>query len=66
MCYVGMKACGCCVAAAVDKPEWAKETAKTVAKWMRDGLTIERKTVQWSRENLTVCEHKAEQKALAL
>jgi hypothetical protein len=68
MCYVGIKPCGCCVAAAVDNPEWAKDTAKAVSKWMRDGLTIERRTVQWSRENLTMCEHKkpAKQTALAL
>lgn len=57
MCYVGIKACGCCTAVAVDRPEFAKDTAKTVAKWMRDGLTVERQTVAWAREHLFTCEH---------
>lgn len=45
MCYVGRKACGCLVTVAVDKPQWKRETAKSVAEWMRDGLTVERMTV---------------------
>lgn len=58
MCYVGIKACGCAVAACVDLPDMKKDTAKCIAKWTRDGLTIERKTVQWARENLFECTHK--------
>jgi hypothetical protein len=57
MCYVGLKACGCAVAAAVDLPDLAKDNAKCIAKWMRDGLTIERKPVEWVRENLMRCTH---------
>lgn len=59
-CYVGIKACGCAVAAAVDNPEHFKDTAKTVAAWIRDGLTVERKPVEWVRENLRSCKHKPE------
>ncbi len=40
--YVAMKPCGCVVAAAVDNPEHKKDTAKDIAKWVRDGLTIQR------------------------
>ena len=64
MCYVGLKACGCAVAAAVDRPDLAEDNAKHVAKWMRDGLTIERKPVEWVRENLMRCTHSEKQGAL--
>lgn len=40
--YIGRKKCGCVVAAVVDMPGFEKETAKTVAEFIRDGLTIER------------------------
>ena len=63
--YVGFKSCGCAVAACVDGPEYAKETAKTLAEWVRGGLTIERKTVGWVRENLHFCSHN-KQEALPL
>jgi len=63
--YVGFKSCGCAVAACVDGPEYAKETAKTLSEWVRGGLTIERKTVGWVRENLHFCSHN-KQEALPL
>lgn len=55
--YVAFKDCGCAVAATVDEPQYAKETAKCVAKWIRGGLRVEQKTVGWVRENLHFCEH---------
>jgi hypothetical protein len=63
-CYVGIKSCGCAVAACVDRPELAKDTAKTIAKWIKDGLTIERKSVEWARANLFACKHESKQLAL--
>ncbi len=39
---------GSVVCAAVDRPEYAKE----IAKWIRDGLAIERVPVAWVREHL--------------
>lgn len=57
MAYIGRKACGCCVAAAVDKPEHRKDTAKHVAQWVRSGLTIERVPVDDARKALKKCEH---------
>jgi len=45
MVYIGRRAgeagasCIC-----VDKPEWAKDTAKTIGKWIRQGKTVERVT----------------------
>ena len=54
-CYVGIKECGCVVAAVVDVPEHRKETAKAVQEWIRDGLQIERQTVTWVREHFTKC-----------
>lgn len=55
MSYVGLKACGCCVAAAVDSPEWQEDTAKFVADLVAGGLVVERKTTEWVRENMKGC-----------
>jgi hypothetical protein len=40
--YFGVKACGCRVAVVVDDPEYPKDTAKSVAEFIRDGYTVER------------------------
>lgn len=47
--YVGVKPCGCKVAATVISPQWTKETAKTVAEWINRGYTVEQ--VECSEEN---------------
>ena len=58
MCYVGIKQpCGCLVAAAVDKPEYANGLGPVLAGWIRDGYTIERATVDEVRARLTSCSH---------
>ena len=43
--YIGRCKCGAIKFTTVDKPEYAKENAKEIAKCIRDGLTIERVTV---------------------
>lgn len=43
--YIGFKSCGCGVAVCVDDPSHKRETAKTVAGYLREGLTIERVTM---------------------
>ena len=58
MAYVGIKKCGCCVAATVDVPEHKKETAKFLSILIKDGLIIERKPVEWVRQNLKSCKCK--------
>lgn len=55
MAYVGIKSCGCVVAATVDNPAHQKEVAKDVATFIKEGLTIERKTCAWVRENFEGC-----------
>lgn len=40
---------GTVVAASVDTPDRARDNAKIVGKWLRDGLTIERVPVEWVR-----------------
>ena len=40
----------CC--ATVDKPEWKSETAKATAKWIRDGLSVMRVTLEEARDGL--------------
>lgn len=37
----------------VDSPEDVRDTAKTIAGWVRDGLTVERVTLDRGREGLT-------------
>ena len=45
MAYVAFMDCGCLVMAAVDEPAYAKDNAKVVARCVRDGLRVERMTV---------------------
>lgn len=40
--YIGRKSCGCAVAAAADIPGMEKETAKSVASFIRDGYAVSR------------------------
>lgn len=54
-CIVGIKPCGCAVAATVVDPERSKDVAKSVASWVRDGLRIETRSVEWVRANLRPC-----------
>jgi hypothetical protein len=56
--YIGKKECGCIVAAFVDNPEHKKDIAREIAKWIKDGLTIERVTDDYVRENFKRCTHK--------
>lgn len=58
-CYIARKPdCGCIVMAVVDEPRHAKDTAKEIAKCIRDGLTIERVTVGYVRTHELGCKHK--------
>jgi hypothetical protein len=55
MAYVARCECGHIVAAAMDEPAYRKDNAKEVARWMRDGLTIERMDVEAVRVYLHEC-----------
>ena len=59
-CYVAIKPCGCAVAATVIVEDHEKDTAKDVALFIRKGLRVEIKSVEWVRENLRRCTHPAE------
>lgn len=61
MAYVAtVPGCGCVVAATVDAPEYARDTAKEVASWVRRGLTISRHTVEAVRTMpFRTCPHRA-------
>lgn len=58
MAYIARKDCGCIVAAAVDAPESRKDVAKEVRKWIAGGLTVERVTCGYVRQNMRRCPHK--------
>lgn len=67
MSYIGRKPCGCVVCAAVDSPQYRKEVARDIAKWVRSGLTIERVPCSDVRTLPFGCTHKkatARQEAL--
>jgi hypothetical protein len=57
-CYIGVSQAPChhAVAAIVDdsaeRPAWKREVARTVAEWVRDGLSVERSTVGAVRAGL--------------
>ena len=55
MCYIGIKECGCVVAACVDNPEHKKDTAKNISDWIKDGWTTERIPVEDTRNRLSSC-----------
>ena len=57
MAYVGLKPCGCIGAAFVDRPEYAKDIAREVASWIRNGLTVERMTTEEVRAADWKCTH---------
>jgi hypothetical protein len=56
--YVGIRPCGCCVAACVDVDP--KRSAKFTGDLIRRGYTVERHPTEWVRENLRQCDHKQE------
>ena len=58
--YVGTKPCGCTVAATVINPEWAKDTAKSVAQWIKDGYTVDKVSLEEVKIKLKSCKCAAE------
>lgn len=62
-CYIGRAKCGCVIAATVDDGKDPKRVAKDVAEFIADGLTVERSTVGYVRQNFG-CKHKAAQLSL--
>ena len=44
--YVGRAQCGCVRAVIVDDPDTRRLTARETARWIRDGLAVERLTVE--------------------
>lgn len=54
--YVGQcKECGAYCAAFVDTPSLAKDIAKEIAAWIRDGLSVTRVEMNFVRENFNSC-----------
>jgi hypothetical protein len=56
--YVGVKSCGCAVAATMFNPENVEaEVARDVAEFKRNGYTVREHDVEWVRANLRRCKH---------
>ena len=54
-CYVGIMPCGCYVAVVMDRPEYRKETAKTIAQYIQNGYRIEPAILEEVRHKLGKC-----------
>lgn len=54
--YLGRKVCGCVVAITVDDTDNRKWTADAVAEFIRDGLTVDRVTIEDGRKALNFCQ----------
>lgn len=68
MSYIGRKPCGCIVCVIADEPGMRNEVAKFVAKWIKEGLTVERVTHEYVRQNWVGmdCPHTPESAQLPL
>lgn len=55
--YIGIKSCGCCVAATVDDPQHMKEVAEDLAEFVESGLHVERVKIEDARLRLEQCIH---------
>lgn len=65
MAYIGRKSCGCVICAYADDPAHKNDISKEIAKWIKNGLTVERVPDQYVRDNFTFnCPHKTEQLSL--
>lgn len=63
-CYIGTTECGCNVCVVVDYPAHKKDTSKSVARFLRDGLTISRHSIDDFRTKKVPfgrCTHEANQ-----
>ena len=68
--YIAVKpTCGHMVACIVDIPDHARDTAKEVAAWIKDGLRIERVVsadIRAGKAEFCRCDRKAEKEQLKL
>jgi hypothetical protein len=60
--YIGIKKCGCVVAATMDMPEHAKQVGKDVAGFISEGLTVERISTEEVRVRLGGCKCECDEK----
>jgi hypothetical protein len=55
MSYIAREKCGAIVCCTVDEPQYAKQIAKDVASWIRDGLNVERVNGEVIRQSFCKC-----------
>jgi hypothetical protein len=55
MCYIAREKCGCITAVCVDEPQYAKQTAKDISDWVKEGRTVERVTGGYAKDNFCKC-----------
>jgi hypothetical protein len=54
-CYVGIKSCGCMVAWVFDSKDHPKDTANSVAQFIKDGYRVESANTEAIRKKLGPC-----------
>ncbi len=67
--FAAMCTCGGWVGVAVDEAQYAKENAKAVAKWMRDGYRIDKITVndvRTGKVQMCECERRSNKRSITL
>jgi len=57
-CYIGIKECGCVVAVVIDRAEYKKDTAKSVADFIKRGYRVEAAVLEEVRHKLGSCKCK--------
>ena len=55
--YIGIKSCGCCVAATVDDPKYRDEVAKDISEFIKSGYYVERVKIDDAKIKLSRCIH---------
>ena len=58
LCYAAFSKCGCIAAINVDREEYRKDVAKTVAGWIREGREVRRITVTEGKHFMEIREPK--------
>jgi len=63
--YIGREEnCGCVTCVTLDVPDHKTDVAKDIARWIRQGMTVERVPVEDARSAFTSCPHRAKPKEL--
>ena len=55
--YIGIKSCGCCIAATVDDSEHREDVASDLHEYIKAGYHVDRVKIEDARIRLQMCKH---------